>query len=240
MERRLAVLVDRLVRIFGERLVSVTLYGSGTFNDYHRRYSDLNVMCVLERLTPDELEVVEPVVRWWTDLGNPAPLLMTPKDVERSADSFAIEFSDMLERRKVLHGKDVVEALTVDPRHYRIQVEHELRSALVRLREHAALKMSDRDELIGLCLQSVSTFCLLGRHALLLDGVRVVPEKREVVRELIARLGDGIEVFGLLLDVREEKSAPQELDPGTLFRKYLSAVEALVEYVDRIGTGGTE
>jgi predicted nucleotidyltransferase len=240
MERTLAVLVDRLVKIYGERLVSVTLYGSAASEDFHRRYSDINVLCVLERLTADELEIVEPIVRWWRDLGNPAPLFMSENEVAASADSFAIEFSDMRERRKVLHGRDVVGALTVDPQHYRIQVEHEVRAGLVRLREHAAVMMSDRDQLIGLCLQSVSTFYLLGRHALLLGGVRVGTEKREIVQQLTAVLGESMASFALLLDVREEKKAPQELDPDTLFRKYLAAVETLVEYVDGLGTGGNE
>jgi predicted nucleotidyltransferase len=240
MERILAVLVDRLERMFGERLVSVTLYGSAAFGDFHRRYSDLNVLCVLSRLTADELELAGPLAHWWSELGNPPPLFMSEQEVTASADSFAIEFSDMLERRKVLHGKDVVADLNVDPQHYRIQVEHELRAALVRLREHAAPAMADRDELVQLCLQSVSTFCLLGRHALLLRGRAAATEKREIVQQLTEVLGAGMAPFGVLLDVREERKAPQELDAGSLFRNYLIAVEQLVAYVDRLGTGGEE
>jgi predicted nucleotidyltransferase len=240
MERILAVLVDRLERIYAERLISVTLYGSAAFGDYHRRYSDLNVLCVLSRLTADELEIAGPLVRWWSELGNPPPLFMTEPEVSASADSFAIEFSDMRERRKVLYGKDVVADLNVDPRHYRIQVEHELRAALVRLREHAASAMADRDELVQLCLQSLSTFCLLGRHALLLAGRAASTEKREIVQQLTEVLGEAMAPFGLLLDVREERKAPQELDAGSLFRSYLIAVEQLVAYVDRLGTGGEE
>lgn len=238
MERILAVLVDRLVKIYAERLVSVTLYGSAAFGDYHRRYSDLNVLCVLTRLGADELEQGEALVRWWKDLGHPPPLFMTEREVAASADSFAIEFSDMLERRKVLHGRDAVADLKVDSQHYRIQVEHELRAAFLRLREHAVAVMSDRDELVRLCLQSVSTFCLLGRHALLLSGVRVGTEKREIVERLAQVLGEGVAPLAMLLDVREERRAPQELDAGTLFRNYLAAAEGLVDYVDRLGTGG--
>jgi hypothetical protein len=36
-----------------------------------------------------------------------------------------------------------------------------------------------------------------------------------------------------LLDVREGKAAPQEVDPDTLFGKYLNRIQDLIIFVDR-------
>jgi predicted nucleotidyltransferase len=234
MERLLVVLVNRLIREFGDSLVSVILYGSAAAGDHHSRYSDLNVLCVLSKLTPAELEKSGPIFRWWRELGNPAPLLMTEDEVRSSADCFPIEFSDMREYRKVLHGKDVIAELQIDQRYYRAQLEHDLRAQMLRLRQQAAGALKDRDELLKLCLESVSTFCVLGRHALLLAGRAAPMDKREVVRALGAALEADMDSFRSLLDIREGKAAPQEGDPVTLFGKYLARIEQLIHYVDRL------
>lgn len=232
MERLLAVLADRLHKAYGDSLVSVILYGSAATGDHHDRYSDLNVFCVLSRITPEELAKSGPIFHWWRELGNPAPLLMTEEETRSSSDCFPIEFSDMRERRKVLFGKDVAATLDVDPRYYRAQLEHDLRSKMLRLRQQATRVLSDRDTLLKLCLDSVSTFCVLGRHALRIGGHRAPLEKREIVRELTGTTGANMAAFDTLLDVREQKLAPQEVDPATLFGKYLGAIEQLIHYVD--------
>jgi hypothetical protein len=234
MERELAALVDKLIAAYGDRLVSVILYGSAVTGNYHRRYSDLNVFCVLTRITPAELEQSEPIFRWWRLLGNPSPLLMTEQETRRSADSFPIEFSDMQERRRVLHGRDVVSDLHIGRAFYRAQVEHDLRAKLIRLRQQAAGILSDRDALLALCIDSVSTFCVLGRHALCIAGRQCGWSKRDIVAGLQEATGCDMTAFNLLLDVRDEKTAPQEVEPATLFEKYLKGVQELVAFVDRL------
>ncbi len=92
--------------------------------------------------------------------------MMSEEEAQNSADSFSSEFTDMQERRKVLYGVDVIAHLHVDPKNYRVQLEHELRSKLLRLRQQAAAVLSDDAALMKLCLDSVTTFCFLGRHAL--------------------------------------------------------------------------
>lgn len=234
MERALAVLVDRLSRTFGDALISVTLYGSGAAGDHDARFSDLNVFCVLSRLTAEELAKSGPIFGWWRSLGNPAPLLMTEEETRTSTDSFPIEFSDMRERRKVLYGKDVVADLTIDGRYLRAQLEHDLRSKLLRLRQTAAEKFEDRDALLKLCLDSVSTFCVLGRHGLLLSGIQVSAQKREIVERMAQAMERDMGSFIALLEIREGKAAPQEADPATLFETYLNSIQALIQYVDRL------
>jgi hypothetical protein len=234
MERELAALVNRLTGTFEDRLVSVILYGSAAAGDHQSRFSDLNVFCVLRHLTPKELEDSEPVFRWWRGLGNPAPLLMTEEETRSSAECFPIEFQDMKEHRKVLHGQDVIAGMEVDRRYWRAQLEHDLRVKLLRLRQQAAGLLSDRDRLLRLCVDSVSTFLVLGRHALLLAGKRAPAIKREIIPELEAAIEVPAEAFRELLSIREEKTPPQNPDVPTLFARYLKEIDALVSFVDRL------
>ena len=214
-------------------MVSVILYGSAAAGDHHERFSDLNVMCVLSQVTPVELAESEPVFKWWRELGNPAPLLMSEQEVRASTDSFPIEFHDMQERRRVLSGKDVIAALAIDKSFYRSQVEHELRAKLLRLRQKAAGVLGDKAALLRLMLDSVSTFLVLARHALLLSGVAVGWQKRDVT----AKLRDGgvdASAFETLLSIREENKKTSEVEAGALFVNYLKGIEAVVALADRL------
>jgi len=234
MERVLAQLVDRLSKAYGDRLVSVILYGSGADGKDHSRYSDLNVFCVLSEITVKELGESEPIFRWWREQGNPAPLLMTEQEARTSTDSFPIEFSDMQERRMMLHGRDVIASMTVDRRYYRAHLERDLRAKLLRLRQQSTGILSDRDALLKLCLESVSTFCVLGRHALLLSGRQPGWKKREVATALGEAMSADMAPFHTLLDVREGKAAPQEVDPANLFGKYLARIRDVIAFVDQL------
>ena len=233
-------LVAKLERAFSGRLVSVVLYGSAASGSHHDKLADLNVLCVLKEINPQELSDAEPILRWWRERGNPSPLLMSEEEAHNSADSFPIEFHDMKEHRKVLFGVDVIADLHVDHKYHRVQVEHELRAKLFRLRQKGAQVLSDHQKLLALCVDSVSTFCVLGRHALLAAGQDAKHDRRAVVRQLGSVLQMDVSPFEILLDIREDKSGVDPGDPGELFARYLDCIRRLVEFVDRLEgqTGG--
>src|SRR5580700_4263032 len=138
MADKLLELVDRLKQAEGERLLSVILYGSAAAGEHNEHFSDLNVLCVLTRITPSELADSEPIFKWWRAQGNPSPLLLSEDELRTSTDCFPVEFHDMQERHRILYGADVIQDLVIDRTFYRAQVEMELRAKLLRLRQKAA------------------------------------------------------------------------------------------------------
>lgn len=233
MEQKLQELVDRLRKAERDRLVSVILYGSAATGNHHGEFSDLNVLCVLNRVTPAELADAEPIFKWWRAQGNPSPLLMSEEEVQHSTDCFPIEFHDIEERRRVLFGRDVVENLVIDKTFYRAQVEMELRTKLLRLRQKAGSILSDKSALLRLMIDSVPNFLVLSRHALLVSGFAASLQKREIAREL-AKMGADSSPFDTLLDLREQKKKAGEVDPEALFANYLRQIETVVAHVDRL------
>ncbi|HSR07049.1 MAG TPA: hypothetical protein VLM42_07860 [Bryobacteraceae bacterium] len=227
-------LVLKLEHAFQDRLVSVVLYGSGASGNHNPHFSDLNVLCVLKQITPRELAEGEPVMRWWHEKGHPSPLLMTEEEAHNSADSFPMEFRDMQDHRKVLSGVDVIAHLHVDTKHYRTQVEHELRAKLFRLRQQGAEVLSDPAALLKLCVDSLPTFCTLGRHALLAGGIEVASGRHDVVHRLREKLAAPASPFDVLLDLRDGKSKVAASDAVDLFAQYLEFIRRMVEYVDRM------
>jgi hypothetical protein len=140
----------------------------------------------------------------------------------------------MQSHHRLLFGKDVIPALVVEDTFYRAQVEHDLRAKLLRLRQKACGMLADQNLLRRLLLDSVSTFCVLFRHALLLHGVEGSPKKREVVRLAQERFGIDPAPFEKLLDVREARIKPKEMDPLIVLAAYLRAIDTVIDAVDRL------
>jgi hypothetical protein len=227
-------LAQKLQKAHGDRLVSVVLYGSAAVLGSQDRMSDFNILCVLTEVTPDTLRASEPVFRWWREMKNPAPLLLSREELYTSTDCFPMEFHDIKERHCILAGENVIAGLEVDERFYRAMVEHELRAKMLRLRQKAGGVLSENDLLLRLMADSISTFCVLFRHAVRLGGDQPVYEKREVVEAASRRFGLDAAPFHTLLDVREDKVKPRDVQPIPLFREYLKQIHVVVSAVDQM------
>jgi hypothetical protein len=131
----------------------------------------------------------------------------------------------------------VIADVHIDSKYYRAQVEHELRAKLFRLRQQAAGVLSDPEKLFKLCVDSVSTFCMLARHALILAHGSGKSDRRGVVHQVGETLEMDVKPFHILLDIREDRSVDPG-DPGELFAQYLECIRRLVEFVDGLETGG--
>jgi predicted nucleotidyltransferase len=231
MEDKLQELVDRLKHSQRERLISVVLYGSAARGEHNEHFSDLNVLCVLDRVTPAALADSEAIFKWWQAQGNPSPLLLSEEELRNSTDCFPIEFHDMKEGRRVLFGSDPIENLVIEKTFYRAQVEMELRAKLLRLRQKAAGVLLEKPVLLRLMIDSVPNFLVLARHALLVSGMASGWRKREIVRHLPNIGVDGAS-FETLLDLRDQSKLAKDVDPEALFASYLGSIEGLVHHVD--------
>ena len=236
MQRAMPAVLDQLVEklrsALGADLVSVVLYGSAAAGDHHGKFSDYNTLCVLTAITPAQLRATEPLFRWWREHGNPAPLLLTDAELRTATDCFPIEFHDIREHNKILYGPDLVSSIHIDDSFYRAQVEHDLRAKLLRLRQKASAILSDKDVLRRLLTDSVSTFCVLFRHALILGGVETSGGKREIVRSAAREFSFDPNPFDRLLDLREEKVKAKEIEPEPLLAAYMLQIEKVISAVD--------
>ncbi|MCU1325454.1 MAG: hypothetical protein JWN34_824 [Bryobacterales bacterium] len=238
-DRSLAEVVEKLRAAFGPDLVSVILYGSAAAGDFHRNYSDVNVLCVLRQITPKQLRLSEPVLRWWREKGNPSPLMLSVEEVRNSTDCFPVEFHDICEHHRVLYGEDVTAGMEIGDVFYRAQVEHDLRAKLLRLRQKASGILSDKEILRRLLVDSVGTFCVLTRHVLMLTNGSGASEsvpvrKRDVMERAEARLGIDARPFLTLLDLREGRVKDKTVDPDALLAVYMQEIEKLIGAVDAL------
>jgi predicted nucleotidyltransferase len=233
-EQLLKELVERFQAALGDELVCVVLFGSAAAGDFHEKVSDLNVLCVLKQVGMAELEMAYQPVDWWLKRKQAAPTVLSLEELENARDAFAIEFRDIRDAYEVLHGEDVIAAIEVDPAHHRHQLEHEIRSRLLRLRERYLALQRERQQVIDLMVQSLSTFATLFRHALILAGEKPPVRKREIFQAAAERFGISAAPFGSLLDVREGSRRLDDREIRPLFEGYLAEITRCAEIIDQL------
>jgi len=81
---------------------------------------------------------------------------------------------------------------------------------------------------------SLSTFCVLFRHALLLHGVAAHSKKREIIQQSNENFGIDPLPFNKLLDLREGRIKPRTLEPISLLDSYLQQISIVIDAVDRL------
>src|ERR1700741_2120854 len=165
---RLKNLVERLHEAAKDNLESIILYGSAARGDFNEAHSDLNVLCVLHSLQAGDLSRVSPVVKWWTGAQHqPAPLFFSASELKQSPDIFTIELLDMQQSHRVLYGSDVIAGINIPTNLHRVQVEHELRTLLLGLRQHLLREAGNPHELGAVLAKSFSSALTLLRHTLM-------------------------------------------------------------------------
>ncbi len=230
-EGKLQELVTKLQAACGDELVSVVLFGSAAREDFHEEFSDVNVLVVLQHLLPSSFAPISTVLHWWSHEEKlRPPMIMTLEVLRESADVFAIELLDMKDSHKTLFGQDVVAAIEVPMNLHRIEVEHELRTTLLRLRQHLLLSPDKEDELRTVLAKSITSVLTLFRHALITLGEKPPQAKPQ----LLERTGEvfGFEVAPLhsILGLRSGKQHTENL--RELYHAYMSAIQRVAHELD--------
>jgi len=236
MAMTLEELVQQLRSAYGAHLSSVVLYGSGASGDYVEGKSDYNVLVLLDRIDVGTLAAASSVARAWREFGNPPPMTMTVDEWRRSADVFPMEYSDILQRNRVLHGEPPFEGIAISREHLRLQLEQQVMGKLLRLRQGALLAGTDGKRQLELICDSLSTIMVLFRAVLRLKGEQPPAEHAAVAERVAALAGfDASPFVGTVRHVRgAKKIAP--IDAGATLTLYLTGVERLDAFLDTFTT----
>lgn len=233
MEKDLNQLVEKIKAAAGAKLKSVVLYGSAARGEFQAKHSDLNVLCVLSKIDAAELGRLRDAAAWWEQKGHPAPLIFTLDELQNSADVFAIELMDIRAAHRVLAGEDVFANFEVPTQLHALQVERELRTNLVRLRQAYLRTPKSNTALLELMDGSLGSFRTLFRHALIALGEPPPVPAKEVVDRLASLLQFDAKAFHDLWHVRAGKLPRRELDVPSTFERYLADISRVTEEVDR-------
>jgi predicted nucleotidyltransferase len=230
-DAKLTELVKRLKEFAATNLECVILFGSAARGDFREGHSDLNVACILRSLTVEELGRLAGVVKWWcVDQKEPAPLFFTHEELREAADVFSIEILDMKQGRRILYGEDLVSKIEVPMNLHRLQIERDLRTTLLKLRQHYLRAPGDARELAPVLRKSFSGVLTLLRHTLIAFGEAPPARAKEIVERAAAATGAGSSGFEPLLHLRESGEFHGDIVP--VYGAYLKALEKVLHALD--------
>lgn len=236
MAMTLDTLVTQLKAAYGNHLSSVVLYGSAASGEHVPKKSDYNVLVLLDGIDAAVLASSSAVARAWHDAGNPPPMTMTVAEWRRSSDVFPMEYADILERHRVLHGAAPFDGITINREHLRLQLEQQVMGKLLHLRQGALLAGTDGKRQVALIEGSLSTIMVLFRAVLRLRGERPAGDNAAIATHVAELAGFDVAPFTSAIRQRASGGAIAPASAGTVLSQYLAGVEKLVAYLDTFST----
>ena len=236
----LDALVAQLKQSHGDALAAVVLYGSAASGEAITGQSDVNVMVLCTALPLATMRSLGQTMRAWAEAGNPPVLEMTVQEWRTSADICPMEYADILERHRVLHGTLPLEGITVRPEHLRLQLEQESMGKLLRLRRGVMVAGTDTAKQQELLRASLSTLLVLFRAVMRLHGEQPPRDAAQVIAAASARCGFNAHPFTQVAALKRGGTlSPTETE--TVLEGYVAGMSALVAHLDSLdGVGRSQ
>jgi predicted nucleotidyltransferase len=201
----------------GTNLVSVILYGSAVRGEYVRARSDLNLMLVFKKLDLEHITKVRKLMRRKVRKALPQLVFWTEKELANAWDVFPLEFEDIMENHRCLVGKDPFTKRKVDKKHMRYQLEFELRSKLLNVRDSWLSLRKDKYALTMFLIKAGNSFDYLIRKAEAVFGKKMAITS---------------DVFERIKKVKNKEIRLKRGELQALFHQLHEVVESAIKKID--------
>ena len=117
----------------------------------------------------------------------------------------------MQDNRRVLFGADAIANLAVATNLHRVQVEHELRTVLLKLRNAYLRAPGDTQELTPVLRKSFSSVLTLLRHVIIAFGEEPPATSRDIIGRATALTQSNSAIFERVLSLRNHVDSQVEI-----------------------------
>jgi hypothetical protein len=142
-----------------------------------------------------------------------------------------VEFSDIKQTHRILSGTDPFAGMEIDPALLRLELERELKSKLILLRENFLVTKGAPAKVDKLMVSSLSAFLTLFKAVLRLYGEVPPAKKMEVLPMLSKHIKFDGEIFSIVWEMKEGRKR-SGLTSLQIFSRYLPAVQTVTDAVD--------
>ena len=239
MEKFLNEFIKNLKAIFGERLSSVFLYGSCALEHCTEKFSDINLMVIIKDLRAIDLKNAHKFSKKYTKSAKYLPIFMDKTEWLNSCDVYAIEYSDIKDRHKIIHGENLIDNLNIEKKYLRLQCEQETKNLLIRLRQTYLAKSIDAKTIKSLIKTTSKTFVVIFRTILTLSDVAVPTSHFDVIKSFSEKIVScGIEfeqeLFEKILKFRANEKIIQNSELENVIQKMIDTTDSVLKYVDKL------
>lgn len=233
-EEIFAKITEDYKKIFGDDLISIILYGSGTGNEFQPGKSDLNFLIILSDETIDHLDRAIETVSRWRKKKVATPLFMTKSYIESSLDSYPLEFLNIKKNYILVYGEDVLKDISLEAHHLRLQCEREIKGKLLLLREGFLETEGKQKRIKELINASITAFISIFSGLLYLKGIEIPPTRREIIQFVAKEIPINQEIFMRCLDIKQDKKGFSSSEIKDIFKTYVVEIRKLWEVVDKM------
>lgn len=233
-EKVLTDFTDMMKELYGEELVSLNLYGEAVAGEPGGNHRPVKLLAVMNGVGPSQLKRYAKVNARWSKKGIRVPLMLTQDTLETSTDVFPIEFFEMKESYRLLHGKDILAGLEISHENLRRQCEEQIKGKFIHLRQEYIEASGDKKALTHLIAASIDPFTEVMRNILRLKGKDAPVKKDVAIKEFCLEASLDNAPFMGALAVRRGELTPSTEDLDRLYAAYLAEVGRMAEFIDKM------
>ena len=226
-------LATQIADDLGDNLKSLMLFGTAIRGSYAPAHQEVSVMAVVEDASTDAIRPVEKSLAAWVKKGNSPPLIFSRSEWEGSSDVFPIEIEDMREAHQLIAGEDPFEGIVTKRDDLRQELEREVRGKLLQLRSQYAAFAQNGGALTRLLIDSASTFFVLMRALVRLEGQTPEARPARLVDQAAAIAGLDVTAFTWVVDKISGDNVKALKSDDPIAARYVDEMQKLTHYVDQ-------
>lgn len=217
----------------GENLRSMVLFGTAIRGGYAPAHQEVNIMVMVGDASTKAIGPTARPLASWVKKGNAAPLIFERSEWEGSTDVFPIEIEDMREAHKLVAGTDPFEGVVTNRDDLRRELERELRGKLLQLRAQHAAFAPNGGALTRLLIDSASTFFVLMRALVRLEGQTPEAKPARLVEQAASIADLDVGAFGWVVDKISGDKVKALRSDDPIAARYVDELQKLTNYVDQ-------
>jgi len=219
---------------FDDTLESIYIYGSATTDDFHEKYSDVNVALILKDISLKNLVKARDCIKMLRKKHVTAPLFLTKEYINNSLDSFPLEFLNVKTSHLLLTGEDFFEELVITYEDIRLQAERELKGKLLLLRA-ALLENIDKKQILGnVVVNSFTSLVPVLKGIIFLRRSDIPKNALEIITKAEEVTDIDLSSFYTALKIKNRALKFNSEDFVLFFENYIATVDQLAVYVDKL------
>lgn len=224
-------IVTDFKQAFGDNLSSVIMYGSAVTHEYDPKYSDINIICVIVDNTIPTLAKFLTTFKKWRHKGVSTPYFFTKEYINKSLDTYPIEFLDIQSAYRILFGEDVIGPLKITKEHLRLQCEREIKRISLHLRTSFINCDGNKKEIRTILILAIKQIMPLFKALITLNDRNIPNSKSEVIAAVEDLYSMGSSIFS---EIFLGQHSSKEFTVSH-YDKFTSAVDVLAKHLDNHG-----
>ncbi|MEM3341204.1 MAG: hypothetical protein QW728_00775 [Thermoplasmata archaeon] len=198
---------------------------------------EIGTWIVVNKLDADVMEKLAVLSQKYVTPTFGLPIVSTMEEIEGINDSFPISLFDILTGYNIEYGQDLFEKVEIDTRGLRAQVEMQLRTMVMMMRQrYLETNFSEPGAYARLLSWVIKDVLVASRLVLLLPMGKYIERKEDIINEMGKYLGTELkENLKELTTLLDAKSNIDKEKANEYYFKATNFVSNLLVYVDKIG-----